>query len=339
LAARSRDTISGGDLHRIQRIEMNYSLGTLLEKIGILYDGRDVMITKLHTLSEADATALSFLSDTQYINALSKTKAAAVLIPEAYLDQVPEGVITVPVEDPYLCMAKLSRFFAYAPSVEEGTPSIGTGAKIAKSVRFGEDVVIGKNVSIMPGCYIGDGVEIADGTVLYANVTVYHHCRIGRECILHSGVVIGADGYGFTHDAEGSLIKIYQNGTVHIGARVEIGANSTIDRAVFGSTDVGDDTKIDNLVQIAHNCKIGKACLLVCQTALAGSTVLEDGVVMGGQSGATGHLTIGSRARVASRAGVTKSLPGGETYGGFPAIEQKRWLKMQAKLQSLIKKK
>ncbi len=317
---------------------MTYSLRTLLEKIDIPYHGQDVQINRLHTLSEADAATLSFLAEAKYLKDLPSTQAAAVLIRKVHRDQVPEGAIAVTVEDPYLCMAKLSRFFAYTPSVEEGTPVIGTGTKVAESVRFGQGVRIGKDVTILPGCYIGDGVEIDDGTLLYANVTVYHHCRIGRDCILHSGVVIGADGYGFTHTKEGTPVKIYQNGTVEIGNGVEIGANSTIDRAVFGSTEIGEETKIDNLVQVAHNCKVGRACLLVCQTALAGSTVLEDGVVMGGQSGATGHLTIGSRAMIASRAGVTKSLPGGKVYGGFPATEQKLWLKMQAILQSMAKR-
>jgi len=317
---------------------MTYPLSALLQQIGISYDGPDLQIGRLHTLAEADAQTLSFLAESRYLKDLSSTRAAAVLIDKAQQEQVPEGVVAVVVEDPYLAMARLSRLFAYRPSVEEGKPEIGSGSRVAESVRFGQGVRIGKDVTIMSGCYIGDGVEIDDGTLLYANVTLYHHCRIGKDCILHSGVVVGADGYGFTHDEKGSVVKIYQNGTVEIEDGVEVGANTTIDRAVFGSTVIGRGSKIDNLVQIGHNCKIGRGCLLVSQTALAGSTILEDGVVMGGQSGATGHLTIGSRAMIASRAGVTKSLPGGKVYGGFPAIEQKLWLKMQAKLLNLVKR-
>jgi len=317
---------------------MTYPLSTLLQHIGIAYDGEDVQIKGLHTLAEATVRHLSFLAEAKYLKELPQTKAAAVLVRQEHRDQVPAGVIAVVVEDPYLCMAQLSEYFAYKLSVEVSTPAIGARTEIAQSACFGVDVMIGDDVTIMPGCYIGDGVRIGSGTVLHANVTIYHHCQIGMDCIIHAGAVIGADGYGFTHTPEGQIVKIYQNGNVVLGDRVEIGAQTAVDRAVFGSTMIGSDTKIDNLVQIAHNVQLGRGCLIAGQSGIAGSAVLGEGVVMGAQSGVTGHIEVGDGTIIAAKSGLTKSVAGGKVYAGFPAVEHKQWLRAQAKLQSLAKK-
>jgi len=317
---------------------MRQILSSITKAIGLSYHGEDIEIKGIHALSQADSSQLSFIDSDTYLEALKCTKAAAVLLPERYVEYLPEGVIPLVTEVPYLATARASRFFRYQPSVESADPHCGEGCQIDPSVVCGTGVVLGDRVTVMAGCVIGAGVCIGEDTILYPNVTLYHESQIGASCILHAGVVIGADGYGFVKDEKGKHVKFYQNGHVCIGDRVEIGANSTVDRATFGVTVIGSGTKIDNLVQVAHNCELGEDCLLVCQTALAGSTVLGDRVVMGGQSGATGHLHIGDDAVIASRAGVTKSLPGGKVYGGFPAIEQKLWLKMQAALLRLIKK-
>jgi UDP-3-O-[3-hydroxymyristoyl] glucosamine N-acyltransferase len=322
-----------------QRRAMTYLLSTLLQQIGIQYHGDDPQIVGLHTLAEANSGHLSFLSEPKYLQALPTTQAAAVLIEQRYADQVPEGVIAVVVENPYLSMARASALFAYVPSVEEMEPHIGVRTQIAQSASFGAGVRIGDDVTIMPGCYIGDGVSVGSGSILYANVTIYHDCQIGMECIIHAGAVIGADGYGFTSTPEGEIIKIYQNGNVILGDRVEVGAQTAIDRAVFGATHIGSDTKIDNLVQIAHNVQIGASCLIAGQSGIAGSAVLGHGVMMGAQSGVTGHIAIGDGAIIAAKAGVTKSIPGGKVYAGFPAVAHKQWLRAQAKLQSLAKKR
>ena len=318
---------------------MTYSLSTLLQHIEISYDGEDVQIAGLHTLAEATSEHLSFLAEAKYLKALPETKAAAVLVGQEHRDQVPAGVIAIVVADPYLCMAQLSKQFATTASTEECDPTVGAGTQIAASARFGCDVVIGNDVTIMSGCYVGEGSRIADGTILYANVTIYHGCQIGAHCIIHSGAVIGADGYGFTHTPEGQRIKIYQNGNVILEDEVEIGAQTAIDRAVFGSTVIGRGTKIDNLVQIAHNVKLGRGCLIAGQSGIAGSAVLGEGVVMGAQSGVTGHITVGDGTIIAAKSGLTKSVEGGKVYAGFPAVEHKQWLRAQAKLQSLAKKR
>jgi UDP-3-O-[3-hydroxymyristoyl] glucosamine N-acyltransferase len=318
---------------------MTYLLSKILQQIELPYHGSELEVVGLHSLTDATGRHLSFFENTTYLAALKETKAGAVLIRQEHLTYLPEGVIPVLTEDPYLTMALLSKIFHTTPTIERAEPSVGEACQIAEGVICARGVRLGDRVTIMAGCVIGENTVIGSDTILYPNVSLYRDTVLGCECILHSGVVIGADGYGFAARENGRQVKIYQNGNVRIGDRVEIGANSTIDRAAFGSTTIGSGTKIDNLVQIAHNCEIGEDCLLVCQTALAGSTKLGDGVVMGGQSGATGHLEIGDHAMIASRAGVTKSLSGGKVYGGFPAIEQKLWLKIQAKLQRLIKKK
>ena len=317
---------------------MGQTLSVLAKEIGLSYGGEESVIDGMQTLSQAGGSQLSFIDSDTYLEALKQTKAAAVLLPKRYLEALPEGVIPLLTESPYLAAAKASRFFCHEPSVAQAAPICGEGCQIDSSVICAHGVVLGERVTVMAGCVIGEDVHIGDDTILYPHVTLYHDSYVGVSCILHAGVVIGADGYGFVTEENGKHVKFYQNGHVRIEDRVEIGANSTVDRATFGATVIGSGTKIDNLVQVAHNCELGEDCLLACQTALAGSTILGDSVVMGGQSGATGHLQIGEGAMVASRAGVTKSLPGGKVYGGFPAIEQKLWLKMQAALLRLIKK-
>ncbi len=317
---------------------MSYKLSEIAQEIGIELNAKDRDITGLNSLKNASDQEISFINSDRYASELTNTKAAAVLMSSKYLNILPNGTVPLITDNPYLDLAFISRLFRYEQGADEYEPSIGAGCKIAKSARFGNGVVLADSVTVMPGAYIGDFTFIDSDSVIYPNVSIYHHTRIGKRCIIHSGAVIGADGYGYASKDDGSHIKIYQNGNVVLEDNVEVGANSTIDRAVFGSTVIGAGTKIDNLVQVAHNCKLGKNCMLVCQTALAGSTVLGDSVTMGGQSGATGHLQIGSNATIASRAGATKSLEGNKVYGGFPAVEHSIWLKMQAKLLHLIKK-
>ncbi|MEF3191553.1 MAG: UDP-3-O-(3-hydroxymyristoyl)glucosamine N-acyltransferase, partial [Campylobacterales bacterium] len=170
------------------------------------------------------------------------------------------------------------------------------------------------------------------------NVVVYRDCVIGNRCIIHAGTVIGSDGYGFAHTRSGEHVKIYQNGNVVVEDDVEIGANCTVDRAVFGSTIIRRGTKIDNLVQIGHNCDIGEYVLMAAQVGISGSTTLGRNVVMGGQSATAGHLTIGPFATIAARGGVTKSLSGHKTYAGFPIMEHRLWLSLQALLARMVKR-
>lgn len=316
---------------------MSYTLSQILENLSIDFTGSDIEIDGIHTLTEASPRELSFFSDTKYRDQLSKTQAGAVFVDAKHAPLLPEGTIALITDEAYLNLAYASKYFAHTLTTKGGHPSLGEGCDIDKRVRFGHNVTVGANVTIMAGCYIGDNVTIGAGTLLHPNVTLYHHTVLGESCIIHSGTVIGSDGYGFAHTKQGEHIKIYQNGNVEIGDAVEIGANCTVDRAVFGTTYIRRGTKLDNLIQVGHNCDVGEHVLCASQVGLSGSTELGRNVVMGGQSGTSGHLKIEDFVTVVGRGGVTKSLAGGKMYGGFPAVEIRLWRKMQASLMRMVK--
>lgn len=314
-------------------------LSEICKEIKIDFDGNDIEITGLHTLHEANASQISFFNDTKYLDQLAKTKAAAVLITSKYADLLPSTCMALVTEEAYLKLALASKFFAYQISIIGDAPKMGKKCQIDTKASFGKGVVLGDNVTVMAGAYVGDNVKIGSNTLIYPNVTVYHHSMIGENCIIHAGAVIGSDGYGFAHTKQGEHIKIYQNGDVVVEDNVEIGANSVIDRAVFGTTYIRSGAKLDNLIQIAHNCDVGEHSLMAAQVGLAGSTITGRNIVMGGQSASAGHLYLGDFTTIAGKGGVTRSLKGNTTYAGFPAIEHKQWLKLQAKLSFLLKKR
>ena len=318
---------------------MTYTLSQIAEQLNLTFSENDIDIHGIHTLSEATSSQLSFFNSEKYKDQLSQTKAAAVLIEEKYADLLPDSTIALITDEPYLKLALASKFFAHKLESKGGHPLMGEGCDIDKRVRFGKNVTLGDNVTILAGCYLGDNVTVGSDTLLHPNVTLYYDTQLGERCIIHAGTVIGCDGYGFAHTKMGEHVKIYQNGNAVIEDDVEIGANCAIDRAVFGTTYIRRGTKLDNLIQIAHNCDVGKYVLCAAQVGLAGSTKLGRNVVMGGQAGTAGHLEIGDFATIAGKGGVTKSLEGGKTYAGFPAIDHKMWLKMQAKIAGLIKRR
>lgn len=318
---------------------MTYKLSQITQELNIDINGNDIDIDGIHTLSEATPTQLSFFNDSKYASQLAHTKAAAVLIEKKHAALLPSTTMALITDEPYLKLALATKFFAHKLETKGEHPHMGEGCDIDKRVYFGKNVTLGDNVTILAGCYIGDNVTIGSDTLLHPNVTLYHGTKLGKRCIIHSGTVIGCDGYGFAHTKQGEHVKIYQNGNAVAEDDVEIGANCTIDRAVFGTTIIRKGTKLDNLIQIAHNCDVGEHTLCAAQVGLAGSTTLGRNVVMGGQSGTAGHLSIGAFATIAGKGGVTKSLEGGKTYAGFPAIDHKMWLRMQAKIAGLLKRK
>jgi len=316
---------------------MTYKLSQITKELNLDFNGNDIDINGIHTLKEATSSQLSFFTDAKYALELPHTKAAAVFIDEKHADLLPSTTIALVTDEAYLKLAFASKFFAHKIITEGGHPNLGENCDIDKRVRFGNNVTVGDNVTIMAGCYVGDNVVIGSNTLLYPNVTLYHGTHIGENCIIHAGTVIGCDGYGFAHTKQGEHIKIYQNGNVVVEDNVEIGANCSIDRAVFGATFIRKGTKLDNLIQIAHNCDVGEHSLMAAQVGLAGSTTLGRNVVMGGQSATAGHLEVGAFTTIAGKGGVTKSLEGGKMYAGFPAIEIRAWRKMQAVLMRLVK--
>ncbi|AXX92465.1 UDP-3-O-(3-hydroxymyristoyl)glucosamine N-acyltransferase [Malaciobacter molluscorum LMG 25693] len=313
-------------------------LKQIAQALGIECDN-DVEITALNTLKDSNEHELSFLENKKYVHDLSTTKAAAVFVKENFSNQVPKGTIALICEEPYIALAKASKFFAPNLVEKEGIePVIGENTTILPNVYLGKNTKIGKSCTIMAGAFIGDDVQIGDNTVIYPNVSIYRDCKIGSDCIIHSGTVIGSDGFGFAND-NGKYVKIYQNGNVIIGNDVEIGSNTSIDRAAFKSTIIEDGVRIDNLVHIAHNCKLGKGSILTGQVGLSGSTTLNQYVIMGGQSATAGHLEIAPFTTIAARGGVTKSIITPKKFwAGFPLMEHRTWLKLQGKIAMLLKK-
>jgi len=318
---------------------MMIELSELVQQIGLEYTGRSIPISGLNTLGDASPSELSFLQNKNYVAQLAETRAGAVLVTAAMADKVPSTSIAVVVEEPYLCLAKASSFFAPAlidPEAPEAL--IGEGTHIAEGAYLSRGAVIGRDCVIMPGVYIGRGAVIGDNTVLHPNVSIYHECRVGSNCIIHASSVIGSDGFGFATTKMGTHVKIHQNGNTVIEDNVEIGACSTVDRAAFGSTLVKEGARIDNLVQIGHNCVIGEHSVLVSQSGIAGSTKLGRNVVVGAQGGTVGHINIAPFTTLAARSGVTKSITeSGKTFAGFPLMEHKTWLKLQGKLARLLR--
>jgi UDP-3-O-[3-hydroxymyristoyl] glucosamine N-acyltransferase len=300
----------------------------------------NIEIKSLNTLEDATSTQLSFLDNKKYLSQLKNTKAGAVLVAKDYIADVPKGTIALVCDEPYLSLAYISKLFA--PNVVETTgieSKIGEKCTIMNNVSIGFNCNIGKNCIIMAGSFIGDNVTIGDNCVIYPNVVIYRDCKVGNSTIIHSGTIIGADGFGFATSKTGEHVKIYQNGNVQIGSNVEIGSNSTIDRAAFTSTIIEDMVRIDNLVHIAHNCKVGYGSILVTQTGLSGSTILNEYVVMAGQTGTTGHLEIAPYTTISARGVVSKSITQPKKqWAGFPLVEHKTWLRLQGKIQKLLKK-
>jgi len=314
------------------------TLQEIAQSINIDCDNKKE-ISGLSTLLDSTQSEITFLENKKYLHDLKKTKAAAVLLHKEFENEVPNETIALVCDEPYLMLAKLSKLFAPNIVEKEGEEAkIGELSNIMPNVYIGKNSIIGNNCTIMAGAYIGDNVKIGNNTIIHPNVVVYRDCNIGNDCIIHSGTVIGSDGFGFANTKEGKYIKIYQNGNVEIGNDVEIGANTAIDRAAFKSTIISDGVRIDNLVHVGHNCKIGKGCILVGQVGISGSTTLNHYVIMGGQSATSGHLEIAPFTTIAARGGVTKSITEPKkSWAGFPLFEHRQWLKLQGRISKLLK--
>jgi UDP-3-O-[3-hydroxymyristoyl] glucosamine N-acyltransferase len=247
------------------------------------------------------------------------------------------------VGDPYFAFAKIVQFFhtqPYRPLGISPLASIGKGVQLGKDlsihpfVRIEDHTRIADRVTLYPGTFVGEGCEIGEDCLIYPNVTIREKTRIGKRVILHSGTVIGSDGFGFA-TREGRHHKILQVGTVVIEDDVELGANVTVDRAALGKTVIKRGTKVDNLVQIAHNVVIGEDCLIVAQVGISGSTELGHHVILAGQVGVIGHLKIGEGVRVGAQSGVVQDIPPGQTVSGSPTIPHRKWLRLQAAIPEL----
>ncbi|EAK9869787.1 UDP-3-O-(3-hydroxymyristoyl)glucosamine N-acyltransferase [Campylobacter lari] len=308
--------------------------------LGIEYYGDDVEITALNSLNNASFSELSYCDGEKNSKKIASSGAGAILVSKEFENLVSKDCVKLVVDNPHLSFALLSKLFAKPLiSNEKKQSNIAKSAKIMPNVYIGENVQIADHVVIMAGAYIGDNVSIGEYTIIHPNAVIYNDTKIGKKCHLLANCVIGSDGFGYAHTKNGEHYKIYHNGNVILEDFVEVGACTSIDRAVFESTIIKQGTKIDNLVQVGHNCEIGENCLIVAQSGISGSSILGKNVTMGGQSATSGHLEIGDFATIAARGGVTKNLEGARVYGGFPIMLQKDWLKFQAKIITAFRDK
>lgn len=319
---------------------MEKTLRDIARLIGGEIAGDDsIKVSGLANIKMARAGDLIFAVP-PHIDEAKLSAATAVLIPFDTQD-FPKPAIKV--ADPRAAFAKLLELFTPKIEIPVGISpkahigkytKISDGATIMPFAVVDDGAQIGRGAVIYPHVYIGQHAQIGEDTIIYSSVTVREFCKVGNRCVVHSSAVIGSDGFGFT-TANGVHTKVPQVGNVIVEDDVEIGAHVGIDRAAMGSTIIGRGTKIDNLVHIAHNCKIGANCLIVAQTGISGSTTVGDNVTFGGQVGTVGHITIGSNSVYAARSGISKNMPEGFFGAGFPIQSHGDWLRQQATLKKI----
>lgn len=305
---------------------------------------KDESISCVETLKAAKKGDLAFYSNKKYKEDFIRTQASVCVVGEDDIDYAPSGLALLVSKNPYAAYAILAASIfdgylndAFEDEMVSKYAKIGKNCKIAKNCEIAAGAEIGDNVIIHNFVRIGPKVKIGSGTVVKSGCNI-SNAIVGSNCLFHPGVMIGQDGFGFAPSDRG-ILKVPQLGGVKIGNEVEIGANSTIDRGALEDTEIGDFTKLDNLVQIGHNVKVGKFCFFAAQVGIAGSTEVGDQVMMGGQSGSNGHIKIGSNVKVAGQSGVLSNVEDGAVIGGSPAMNMRTWHKINLKLRRLVEKK
>jgi UDP-3-O-[3-hydroxymyristoyl] glucosamine N-acyltransferase len=318
---------------------------------GEVVGNKEVAVGDFSKIEEGRPGTLTFLSNPKYTHFIYTTKADVVLVDRTFEPEQPINATLIKVESAYQSLAKLLQL---VDSVKPKRNGIHTTAVVPESAKIGENVYIGayavigegvqlgNNVKIYPHTVVDNGAKIGDDTTLYANVTVYEGCEIGRRCIIHSGVVIGADGFGFAPDEQGHYNKIPQIGDVQIGDDVEVGANATIDRSTMGSTRIHNGVKIDNLCQVAHNVEIGDDTVLCAQVGVAGSTKIGKHCLLAGQVGIAGHLTIADGNQFGAKTGVNSTIDEvGKQWQGYPVVSAMNFRRIavcERRLPDLLRK-
>jgi len=296
---------------------------------------------EVHTLAkieEGTPGALSFLANPKYEEHIYDTESSICIVNKTFepSQTLPSSLTLVKVEDAYACFAKLLELYdtmtkqearIESPSYIDETAEVGEGLYLGAFAYIGKNSKIGNNVEIHPNANIGTNVEIGDGTVVYSGATIYRDCVIGKNCTIHAGAVIGADGFGFAPNEKGEFQRIPQIGNVILEDNVDIGANTTVDRATMGSTVLKKGAKLDNLVQIGHNVEVGTNTAMAAQVGIAGSCKVGNNVLIGGQVGLAGHLKVGDRVKIAAQSGVPGDVKEDTTIMGSPAFESKEYKK------------
>ena len=323
---------------------MNFSAQQIAAVLGgQLYGNANAQVCDVAPIEQAQAHHLSFITDEKYLPCLQDTKAGVVLVTRSLVEgkiAFPEGEgksggAVILVENARGSMGQLLSMVSKAmfPAkkgieqpcyITEGV-AVPEDAYVGAFAYIGRNVRLGAGVQIYPNTYIGDNVTVGEGTILYAGVKIYANCQVGAHCILHAGVVIGSDGFGFEPDAQGVNRKIPQIGNVIIEDDVELGANTTVDRAMMGSTIVRKNVKVDNLVQIAHNVEVGQSTFLCAQVGIAGSTKVGQHCILSGQVGAAGHIEIADNCVFGAQSGIPGNVRKPGVYMGYPAIDAGIW--------------
>jgi len=309
---------------------MEFTARQIAEALNGKVEGNpDVVVSSLSKIEEGKPGTLTFLANPKYTHYIYKTRASVVVVNENFQPDRKIAHTLIRVKDSHLAFAELLNMYQKAKGKKTGISekaSVDPSCKTGKDVYIGDFVVIGKNTVIgdrtliYPNTVIGDNCKIGDDTCLYAGVILYDETVIGKHCTLHSGVIIGGDGFGFAPQEDKNYKKVPQIGNVILEDRVEIGANTTIDRATLGSTIIRKGVKLDNHIQIAHNVEIGENTVIAAQTGISGSTKIGKNCMIGGQAGFAGHLVIGNDVKISAQSGVGRNIPDGTFYEGSPAF-------------------
>lgn len=313
---------------------------------GVVIGNGDILVNTFAKIEEGKPGAISFLANPKYTHFIYETKSSIVLVKNDFEPEKPISTTLIKVEDPYATLAFLldmvSKLMNPQPTGIEQPHYISPNitipddAYIGAFAYIGNNVSLGKGVKIYPHVFIGNNVTIEEGTILYSGVKIYQGCKIGKNCIIHAGAVIGADGFGFAPTDKG-YNKIPQIGNVEIEDNVEIGANSTIDRATMGCTKIKSGAKLDNLIQIAHNVEIGENTVMAAQAGIAGSAKIGQWCMIGGQVGVAGHITIGDNVSVAAQSGIPSNVKSGSRLMGYPATDAKDFMRQSVYIKNLGK--
>lgn len=309
----------------------------------IIGDGNATVKT-FAKIEEGHQGAISFLANPKYTHYIYETKSSIVLVKNDFIPEKELTTTLIKVEDPYATLAMLlemvSKLMNPQPTGVEQPSYISSNVTIPEDVYIGafayigSGVSIGKGVKIYPQAYIGNNVTIEEGSIIYSGVKIYHGCSIGKNCIIHAGAVIGADGFGFA-PTENGYNKIPQIGNVIIEDNVEIGANTTIDRATMGCTRIKTGVKLDNLIQIAHNVEVGEHSVMAAQAGIAGSAKLGQWCMIGGQVGVAGHITVGDKVNIGAQSGIHSSVKSGSRLMGYPAADAKDFMRQTVYIKNL----
>lgn len=316
---------------------MEFTAGQIAQLLGGEVEGNEnVVVNTLCKIEEGSEKGMSFLSNPKYEHYIYNTKASVVIVNKSFVPESQVKTTMIRVDDAYACFAKvldiyneyiLNKTGVSSLSFISKTATIQGNAYVGEFAYIGENVRIGEGAKIYPHVYIGDNVQIGDNVTLFSGVKIYHTCIIGNNCNINSGAVIGADGFGFAPLADGSFKKIAQIGNVILEDNVEIGANTTIDRATMGSTIICKGVKLDNLIQIGHNVTIDENTVVAAQTGAAGSTKIGKNCFIGGQVGFSGHITIGDNVKIGAQSGIMSNVEDNSSLFGYPAWDARPYMK------------